>query len=91
MISELIRLITGGAGREGAEGGFVEEVRVKEKRLPSRTVERLILIAWVIIVTKCFVVAWAIDRYAIPIHPGWVIVPTLFMAAICTALYYWKD
>ena len=90
MISELFRLITGRAGDERDED-FVEEVNVREKRQPSRAVERLILVAWAIIIVKCFVVAWAIKHYAIPVHPGWVVVPTLFMAAICTALYYWKD
>lgn len=90
MISELFRLITGKADDQPG-GDFVEEVTVREKREPSRAVERLILVAWAIIIAKCFVVAWAIDRYAIPIEPGWVVVPTLFMAAICTALYYWKD
>jgi hypothetical protein len=90
VISELFRLITGRTGAED-DADFVEEVTVREKRLPSRSVERLILVAWAIIIAKCFVVAWAIDHYAIPIQPGWVVVPTLFMAAICTALYYWKD
>lgn len=90
MISELFRLITGRTGAED-DTDFVEEVTLREKRRPSRSVERLILVAWVIIVAKCFVVAWAIERYAIPVQPGWVVVPTLFMAAICTALYYWKD
>ena len=90
MISELFRLITGRTGNR-RDADFVEEVTVKEARAPSRAVERLILVGWAIIIAKCFVVAWAIERYAIPIQPGWVIVPTLFMAAICTALYYWKD
>ncbi|HUG11649.1 MAG TPA: hypothetical protein VMM36_11575 [Opitutaceae bacterium] len=90
MISELIRLITGKTG-DARDADFVEEVTVKETRQPSRAVERLILVGWAIIIAKCFVVAWAIERYAIPVQPGWVIVPTLFMAAICTALYYWKD
>jgi uncharacterized PurR-regulated membrane protein YhhQ (DUF165 family) len=90
VISELFRLITGRTGRED-NAGFVEEVSVREKRQPSRAVERLILVAWAIIVAKCIIVAWAIDHYAIHVQPGWVIVPTLFMAAICTALYYWKD
>lgn len=90
MISELFRLITGRTGDERDED-FVEEVNVREKRQPSRAVERLILVAWAIIVAKCFVVAWAIERFAIPVQPGWVVVPTLFMAAICTALYYWRD
>jgi len=87
VISELFRLITG----RSRDADFVEEVTIKEARQPSRAVERLILVGWAIIVAKCFVVAWAIERFAIPIQPGWVIVPTLFMAAICTALYYWKD
>jgi hypothetical protein len=90
VISELFKLITGRSGRD-ADTDYIEEVRLKEERAPSRSVERLILVAWLIIVSKCFIVSWAISHYAIPVHPGWVVVPTLFMAAICTALYYWKD
>ena len=86
----MFRLITGRTG-DRRDADFVEEVTVKEARRPSRAVERLILAGWAIIIVKCFVVAWAIERFAIPVQPGWVIVPTLFMAAICTALYYWKD
>lgn len=90
MISELFRLITGRTGDE-RDADFVEEVTIKERRQSNRAMERLILAGWAVIIVKCFVVAWAIDHYAIPVHSGWVIVPTLFMAAICTALYYWKD
>lgn len=90
MISELFRLITGRSA-PAADDEFVEEVSVRETRRPSPSLERLILIGWVIIIAKCFIVAWAIERFAIPIHSGYVIVPTLFMAAICTALYYWKE
>jgi hypothetical protein len=90
VISELFKLITGRTS-DARDADFVEEVTLKETRQPSRTVERLILAGWAIIIAKCFVVAWAIERFAVPIQPGWVIVPTLFMAAICTALYYWKD
>lgn len=90
MISELFRLITG-RPRPDDDADFVEELTVKERRRPSLEVERLILVAWLIIIAKCLLVAWAIERFGIPVHAGWVVVPTLFMAAICTALYYRKD
>jgi len=43
VISELFRLITGRT-EDGPGADFVEEVTVREKRQPSRAVERLILV-----------------------------------------------
>jgi hypothetical protein len=44
-----------------------------------------------VVVIKCFVVLWAIDHWTVPFHPYWIIVPTILMAALCTAVYYWRD
>jgi len=37
-----------------------------------------------VILVKCLAVPWAIARWQIPIHPGWVIVPTVIFAALVT-------
>ena len=44
-------------------------------------------VAWLVIVAKCFVVWWAVPHYHVPIHPLWIIVPTLFAAAFITVLW----
>jgi hypothetical protein len=36
---------------------------------------------------KCLLVPIAIAHWMIPIHPGWVIGPTLFLAAVATLLF----
>lgn len=90
MFSDLFKLGSGKPSAD-AEHSFVQDVQAKESFGRSRTVERLILAGWVLIVLKCFLVAWAVDRWDVPIGASWVIVPTLFMAAVCTALYYWRD
>jgi len=42
---------------------------------------------WVVIAVKCFVVAWAIPHYGVPIAPFVVIGPTLFFAAVVTVIW----
>lgn len=41
-------------------------------------------IGWVVIVAKCLAVPWVITRWQIPVHPGWVIGPTLIFAVLIT-------
>lgn len=53
--------------------------------LPRRL--RLLLeIGWAVIIAKCLAVPWVIARWQIPVHPGWVIVPTVLFAALVTLL-----
>jgi hypothetical protein len=44
-------------------------------------------VAWVVIVAKCIAVAWVIPHYHVPVHPLWIIGPTLFAAAFVTVLW----
>ena len=53
------------------------------KAAPRRT--RWILeVGWVLILAKCAATPWFIARWQIPIHPGWVIAPTLVFAVLVT-------
>ncbi len=44
-------------------------------------------VAWVVIVAKCFAVAWAIPHYNVPVAPIVIIGPTLFFAGVVTVLW----
>jgi len=44
-------------------------------------------IAWLVIVAKCFLVAWAVPHYHVPIAPWVVIGPTLFFGGLVTVLW----
>lgn len=44
-------------------------------------------IAWVAIVIKCWFVTWAVDRWHMPFHAAWVVVPTLVFAALASGLW----
>jgi hypothetical protein len=44
-------------------------------------------IAWMVIGVKCVLVWWAIDHWNIPVHPLWVVAPTLIFATLVTALW----
>lgn len=47
----------------------------------------LMLGAWVLILAKCAAVWWAIGHWHVPVHPAWIIVPTLLIAALATVLW----
>lgn len=57
-----------------------------EVRQPGWT-RRLMLGAWILIVAKCAAIWWAIDHWQVPVHPAWIIVPTLLMAGLATFLW----
>ncbi len=44
-------------------------------------------VAWILILAKCVAVWWAIGHWSVPIHPAWIIMPTLLFAALATALW----
>jgi hypothetical protein len=51
-------------------------------------VERWVVgVAWLLIIIKCFVVVWAIRHYQVPIHPFWIIGPTLAFAGVATSIW----
>jgi hypothetical protein len=53
----------------------------------SRFARWFLGVAWLVIVAKCFVVWWAIPHYHVPVHPLWIIGPTLFFAALVTVIW----
>jgi hypothetical protein len=71
------------------EQAFIHEVAVREPKTRNPAIGQLILAGWLLIVVKCFVVIWAISHWDVPIHPYWILVPTILMAALCTAVYRW--
>lgn len=73
------------------ERAFIQDIQVRERIARSPWVERLIWVGWLFIVAKCLVVIWAIDHWAVPFNPYWIIVPTILAAGLCTAVYYWWD
>ncbi len=53
----------------------------------SSQARRFLGLAWLLIGAKCLLVAWAIPHFHVPVHPGWIIGPTLFFAGWVTALW----
>jgi hypothetical protein len=47
----------------------------------------MIALSWVPILAKCLLVAWAIERWKVPVHAGWVIWPTVAFAGLATLLW----
>lgn len=43
--------------------------------------------AWLLIAAKCVLVSWAIAHWHVPLHPAWIVAPTLVFATLATALW----
>lgn len=43
--------------------------------------------AWLVIGLKCVVVWWAMAHWNAPMHPLWVVGPTLLFAALVTGIW----
>ncbi len=58
----------------------------------ARRTRWILEIGWLAIVIKCLAVPWVIDRWQVPVHPGWVIVPTILFAALVTLIVIvWRE
>lgn len=89
MFTNLHQLLGGRPDPAAAEQAFVETVRPEPPREPrSRRSEVVLAVGWTLIAIKCVVVWWVIRAYQVPVHPGWVIWPTLGAATVCTWLYW---
>lgn len=92
MFANLLQLITRRAPAEDYDHAFVKEVRVdppRESRNPKA--ERWIIAGWVLIAVKCTAIWWAIVTYHVPIHPMWLVGPTVLFGLLATAVYVWRD
>jgi hypothetical protein len=90
MFADLLRLITRRPA-EHYERGFIRAVKVETRSPRNRRVERVLLLGWGLIALKTGAVLWAFPHYHIPVNVLWVIAPTVIFAALCTALYVWRD
>jgi hypothetical protein len=73
------------------ENAFVERVTVSKKSPRNRRVEQLLVAGWILIAVKSVFVVWAVHRWHVPFSPLWVILPTVAFAALCTAVYFWRE
>lgn len=44
-------------------------------------------IIWAVILVKCVVVWWAMLHWQMPLHPLWIVAPTLVFAAVATLIW----
>lgn len=90
MLADFVRLINRRPPFD-YERGFIRGVSVSNRSPRNKSVERVIIICWAIIILKCLAVVWLFNRYHVPISPLWVIAPTVIFAAICTLIYLFRD
>jgi hypothetical protein len=44
-------------------------------------------IIWALILVKCVVLWWAMIHWSVPLHPLWIVAPTLVFAALATVIW----
>jgi hypothetical protein len=88
MLTNLLHLFGRNPDSE-YEQAFVKEITVRGKK-PVRNVrvERIIFAGWLLIALKSVFIWWACARYSVPIHPLWIIAPTVMFGLLCTAVYF---
>ncbi|BET66484.1 hypothetical protein ASA1KI_14020 [Opitutales bacterium ASA1] len=74
-----------GAG-SGDDPFFVSRVTVREKR-HWRPVDAFVVVGWSLILGKCVLASWAIERWSVPVSDFYVWVPSCVFGALCTWLY----
>ncbi len=62
------------------------ELAPKSHTRVPRSIVTGIVVGWILIALKCTLLPSLFDRWHVPIHPGWVIVPTLIFGAVVTVL-----
>ena len=92
MFANLFQLFTRRTPPVDYELTFVKDVRINPPReVRSRRSERWLVIGWGLIFAKCTAMWWAIEAYRVPIHPLWLVGPTIVFGLLATALYIWRD
>jgi hypothetical protein len=67
------------------------ELAPKSHNHAPRSVVVGVVVGWILITLKCAMLPAVFQRWQIPIHPGWVIVPTLIFAGLVTLLIAMHD
>jgi hypothetical protein len=65
---------------------MITNLHHREERT-SHAMPWFITVAWALILAKCAAIWWAIGYWQVPIHPAWLVVPTLLFAALATMLW----
>ncbi len=94
MFANLLQLITRRSPSEDYDRAFVKEIRVTpvaSRETRSRRAERWILAGWILILVKCAAIWWLIETHKVPIHPLWLVGPTIMFGLLATVAYVWRD
>lgn len=92
MFANLLQLITRRPQSSDYDHAFVKEIRITPPReLRNRRAERWIVAGWLLIAIKCTAIWWLIETYKVPIHPLWLVGPTVLFGLLATATYVWRD
>jgi hypothetical protein len=92
MFANLLHLFTRRQPQTDYDLAFVKDVRVNPPReIRSLRSERWLIAGWIFIAIKCTAIWWAIVTYHVPIHPMWLVGPTILFGLLATSLYIWRD
>ncbi|MBE2212325.1 MAG: hypothetical protein IAE82_00525 [Opitutaceae bacterium] len=67
------------------------ELAPKSHGHAPRSVVAGVVVGWILIALKCTLLPGVFQHWQVPVHPGWVIVPTLVFAGLVTVLIATHD
>lgn len=91
MLAKFLQLLMPRASFYDDTGDRTRPAPALSRKAHERRVERWIVIGWVLILAKCAAMWWAIEKYQVPIHPLWLVGPTILFGLLATAVYIWRD
>ena len=62
----------------------------REAGASDNNTRKWLVIGWAAITAKCAALWWLIEKYQVPIHPLWLVGPTLLFGLLATAVYIWR-
>ena len=62
----------------------------RKMELSEDTTRKWLILGWVAIAAKCAAVWWLIEKHRVPIHPLWLVGPTILFGLLATAVYIWR-
>lgn len=67
------------------------DIAPKSRGHAPRSIVNGVVVGWILIALKCTLLPSAFEHWQVPIHPGWVIIPTLIFAGLVTVLVAMHD
>lgn len=90
MLAKFLQLLTP-AAHFFKDDDVATKLRTSRHRPHPPRMPLWLVAGWILIAVKCVALWWLIAKYQVPIHPLWLVIPTVLFGMLATAVYVWRD